>query len=277
MPLAKYSQALNAGLDFKQAIAFANYLLKKTGASLRPFIDLHAPALHVVRTSLLSLAYGAKKISAQPVAFPDEQALFEIFTKIRKEYAFFGEAASSKKFLDELPEEFIAYATQILTSIEADDIPKIVSPSRKLEEVFAELKLSRYFFLYDMFSEISKHEQALAEDWYTLTDGSKEHHFLLTLFLNAAAGMPAKTILTTSAAKKVVLAIRENGLMHKEVSKLIASAPHEEIEPLSALWQGFIDEAQPFLLDKTDEKFEQVLSYLTDHCNIKSTKKKQKS
>jgi hypothetical protein len=277
LSLAKYSEAYNAGADFKQAIALANYLLKKTGAPLRPFINLHASAQQVVRTCLLSMAYGAKKVSAQPTAFPDETALFAIFTKIRKEWSFLGEVNCSKKFLDELPTEFIAYATQILTSIEANDIPNIVSSTHTLEAVFSELKLRQYFFLYDPLSELSKFDQALSAEWYALTGGSEDDALLLTLMLGVAAGMPAKTVLTPTTAKKMVLAIRAQGLMHKAVSTLIASAPHDEIDQLTALWQDFIEEAQPFLLDKTDEKFEQVLSYLTDRCNIRSAKKTRKS
>jgi hypothetical protein len=277
MSLAKYTQAVTTGEHCKQAMAFAGYLLKKTGAALPPFIELHASAQHVVRTSLLSLAYGAKKVSAQPAAFPDETALFEIFSAIRKEWSFLGDVTSSKKFVDTLPAEFSAYAKQILSSIETEDIPQIVSPAHTLEAVFAELKLSRYFFLYDPLSEMSRFDQALAEDWYALTGGSEDDSVLLTLFLSVAAGLPAKTMLTTASTKKAVQAIRAQGLMHKAVSALISKAPHDETEQLSALWQDFIEDAQPFLLDKSDEKFEQVLSYLKDHCNIQSAKKTSKA
>jgi len=273
MSLAKYTQAVSAGEQFKLAIDFAGYLLKKTGVSVRPFSDLHASAQHVVRTSLLSLAFGAKKVSAQSAAFPDETALFEIFSAIRKEWSFLGDVTSSKKFVDDLPAEFSDYARQILDSIETEDIAQIVSPKQTLETVFNKLKLSRYFFLYDPLHAMSRFDQAQAEDWYALTAGSDDDSVLLTLFLTVAAGMPAKATLTTVSAKKAVQAIRANGLLHKAVSALISKAPHDETEQLSALWQDFVEEAEPFLLDKSDEKCEQVLSYLKDHCHIKSVKK----
>jgi hypothetical protein len=88
------------------------------------------------------------------------------------------------------------------------------------------------------------------------------------LFISAAAGLKLKTSLTVTEVKKAVLNIRENGLLEKEVIKLIKKAPHDEQEQLQSLWSEFIEDASLYLLDESDENLSEAVDYLKDHCNI---------
>lgn len=274
MTVSKYRQTFKNCERFRKELNFASWLVKKTGAPIHKFNDLHAPAGHVVRTSLLSLAYGAKKVGSHKASFPDENGLFEIFTAIRKEWGFLGDITCSKKFLEDIPGEFSQLALETLSSIENEDIPKIVNQSTPIEAVFSDLKARKYFFLFDPLNEVSKFDKMLAEEWFSLTGGVEDDALLLTLFLCVASGAQPKTGLTISEAKKMVLTIREKGLLEKEVSKLIEKAPHDEAGQLLALWGDFIEDARPFLLDKSDGKLEQVMAYLIDHCNIRTASRK---
>ncbi|MBC7787230.1 MAG: hypothetical protein H7Z18_07250, partial [Methylophilaceae bacterium] len=121
--------------------------------------------------------------------------------------------------------------------------------------------------------KVSNFDKLLAEEWFSVTNGTEDDALLLTLFLCVASGLAPKTELKISEAKKAVSNIREKGILEKEVLKLIEKAPHEELEQLLALWSDFIDEAKPFLLDKTDEKLKQVMLFLVDYCNIQKAKK----
>ncbi len=271
MTVTKYRQTYKSCAQFDQEIKFAGWLVNKFGASLNMFNHLFAPAEHVIRTSLLSLAYGAKKMGSK-VAFPDENGLFEIFTSIRKEWAFLGDVTYSNKFLDELPNTFVTYAQETILSIKNDDFSKIVNQSIPLASVFADLKVRKYFYLHDTLGKVSKFDKLLAEEWFSVTNGTEDDALLLTLFLCVASGLAPKTGLKVSEAKKAVSNIREKGILENEVLKLIEKAPHEEVEQLLALWGDFIDEAKPFLLDKTDEKFKQVMLFFADYCNIQKAK-----
>lgn len=267
----KYKQVLKDCERFKRAISFASWLANKMGATLATLNNLHAPAAHVIRTALLSLAYGTKKVGGRS-SFPDENGLFEIFTLMRKEWSFLGDVTCSKIFLNDIPDEFGNYATEILLSIQNDDLPKIVDQSLPLVSVFSDLKVRKYFYLHDSLGKVSKFDKMLAEEWFSLTGGTEDDALLLTLFLCSASGSQPKTQLKVSEAKSIVLSIRENGILEKEVLKLIGKAPHDEIEQLLALWGDFIEEARPFLLDKSDAKLNEVLVFLFDYCNIQKPK-----
>lgn len=287
--VAKYRQALATHEEFKLSLGLANDLLKKIGTPSRVFNDLHAPAKHVLRTAVLFLAYGAKKLGAGKLdtsklntsklatgkaGFPDENALFEIFSAMRKEWSFLGEVSCSKKFLDEVPEAFLPLAMQTLASIQQEDIPKIVSVANPLATVFADLKVRQYFFLFDPMNDVSQFDKKLAEDWFLLTNGTEDDTLLLSLFICAAAGLKQKIALTVGEAKKAVLNIRENGLLENEVAKLIKKAPHDEQEQLQSLWGEFIEDASLYLLDESDEHLTEAVAYLKDHCNIIAPQKK---
>lgn len=273
MTVSKYRQAFKDCERFKREINFASWLVNKIGVSPNTFNDFHASAEHVIRTSLLSLAYGAKKVGSNKPVFPDEKGLFEIFTSIRKEWQFLGDVTCSKRFLEEIPDEFSHYAMETLLSIQNNDIPKIINQSIPLESVFGDLKARKYFYLHDPLGKVSKFDKMLAEEWFSITAGTEDDALLLTLFLCIASGLQPKTQLKVSEAKKAVLSIREKGLQEKDVFKLIEKAPHDEVEQLLSLWGDFIEEARPYLLDKSDEKLNEVMAYLFDHCNIQKPKK----
>jgi hypothetical protein len=278
MTLAKYRQAMVMHSQFKLELGLANYLLKKMATTSRAFNDLHAPAKHVLRSAVLFMAYGAKKIATGKLAagqpssgkagFPDENALFEIFTAMRKEWSFLGDVSCSKKFLEDIPEDYLPLALQTLASIQQEDIPKIVSPSVPLASIFADLKVRQYFFLFDPMNDVSQFDKKLAEEWFVLTNGTEDDALLLSLFISASAGLKLKTSLTVAEVKKAVLNIRENGLFEKEVIKLIKKAPHDEQEQLQSLWSEFIEDASLYLLDESDENLSEAVAYLKDHCNI---------
>ena len=278
MALAKYRQSMVMHSQFKLELGLANYLLKKMATTSRAFNDLHAPAKHVLRSAVLFMAYGAKKIAASKLAagklstgkagFPDENALFEIFTAMRKEWSFLGDVSCSKKFLEEIPEDYLPLALQTLASIQQEDIPKIVSPAVPLATIFADLKVRQYFFLFDPMNDVSQFDKKLAEEWFVLTNGTEDDALLLSLFISASAGLKLKTSLTVAEVKKAVLNIRENGLFEKEVIKLIKKAPHDEQEQLQSLWTEFIEDASLYLLDESDENLSEAVAYLKDHCNI---------
>ncbi|MEY3884724.1 MAG: hypothetical protein RIS87_499 [Pseudomonadota bacterium] len=278
MTLAKYRQSMVMHSQFKLELGLANYLLKKMATTSRAFNDLHAPAKHVLRSAVLFMAYGAKKIAASKLSagklstgkagFPDENALFEIFTAMRKEWSFLGDVSCSEKFLEEIPEDYLPLALQTLASIQQEDIPKIVSPAVPLATIFADLKVRQYFFLFDPMNDVSQFDKKLAEEWFVLTNGTEDDALLLSLFISASAGLKLKTSLTVAEVKKAVLNIRENGLFEKEVIKLIKKAPHDEQEQLQSLWTEFIEDASLYLLDESDENLSEAVAYLKDHCNI---------
>lgn len=276
--VAKYRQSFKDCERYKNQINLATLLVKKLGATASELNDMHASSQHVIRTSLLSLAYGAKKAMANKNKFPDEATLLEIFTSMRKEWALLGDVTSSSKFIEDVPIELQANIKATLQSIQNEDIPKIVNQSINLELVLNDLKHSKYFYLYDQLNEVSRFDKALAADWFSLignTDAGStdEDSLLLTLFLCVAAGVSHKTTLKVFEAKKAVLNIRENGLLQNEVLNLIKTAPQDDINQLMSLWDEFIDEASPYLLDSSDENLHEVMSYLTDRCNIQKTKK----
>ncbi len=268
--VAKYRKHLKDGSLTKLKFNFATWLLKQMGVNISAFSELHAPVEHVIRTCILLLAYGAKKTVSKGANYPDESALFEIFTAIRKEWGFLGDVTSSKKFLTDIPPEFNEYALQTLVSIEEDDIPKIVNVSIALQATFDQLKVTQYFFLYNPMDAVSKFDQMQADAWFTMTGGNEDDAALLTIMLCSAAGMKPKASLKASEAKKAVLAIRMHGILEEEVLKIINQAPHDEIDQLTALWQDFIEEAKPYFQDKSDDKLVQVLSCVTHHCHITS-------
>jgi hypothetical protein len=273
MPVAKYRQTFTDCERYKRDIDFATLLVKRIGTPINQLNEHHASAEQVIRTSLLSLAYGAKKAGGNKTSFLDEASLFEIFTSIRKEHGFLGDVTCRTKFIDEVPVEFHDYAINVLSSIKNDDVPKIVNQSVTLESVFSALKDRKYFYLHDQLNEVSRFDKMLAADWFALTGGTEDDSLLLTLLLCAAAGVAPKTTLKVSEAKKAVLSIRENGLLQNEVLNLIKKAPHDEMEQLRSLWADFIEEATPFLLDHSDEKLNEVMTYLADRCNIQKPQK----
>lgn len=273
MTISKYFKALSHSERFKRELDFAHWLLGKMGAPIRQLNELHASAEHVVRTSLLTLAYGTKKVGAQKINFPDEAGLFEIFSSIRKEWMFLGDVTCSTKFLEDVPAEFQQCAMDTLSSIQNEDVPKIINQAIRLEFTFNEIKDRQYFYIYDHLAEVSRFDKALAAEWFELTAGEHDDAPLLTLLFCAASGIKQKTFLNESEAKKAVLNIRENGLRQEDVSKLIDKAPQDEIEQLRSLWGDFVDTASPYLLDHSDEKLNEVMFYLVNYCNIKKQKK----
>ena len=278
LSVAKYRQSFKDCEQYKSHLNLATLLVKKLGATTSELDEMHASTQLVIRTSLLSLAYGAKKAIANKTKFPDENTLFEIFTSIRKEWALLGDVTCSSKFMDDVPAEFQAYTKATLQSIQSEDIPKIVNQAISLESVLNDLKHSQYFYLHNQLNEVSRFDKALAADWFALTggidaSGNDEDSSLLTLFLCVAAGVDRKSTLKVFEAKKAVLNIRENGLLQNEVLSLIKTAPHDDIEQLTSLWDDFIDEALPYLLDSSDENLHEVIMYLTERCNIQKLKK----
>jgi hypothetical protein len=272
LSVAKFRQTFKDCEHFKRDISLATFLIKKIGAPTNQLNEMHASAEHVIRTVLLSLAYGTKKI-ADKTSLPNEAGLFEIFVSMRKEHGFLGDVTCKTKFIDELPIDFQNYAKEILASINNEDIPKIVNQSIKLESVFNDLKGRKYFYLYDPLNAISRFDKMQAVDWFALTGGSEDDALLLTLFFCTAAGIDQKTTLKVTEAKKAVLNIRENGLLENEVLNLIKKAPHNEMDQLRSLWDDFIKEATPYLLDYSDDKLNEVMMHLAERCNIQKPKK----
>lgn len=278
LSVAKFRQTFKDCERYKSHHNLATLLVKKLGAAISELNEMHASTTHVVRTSLLYLAYGAKKVTANKTKFPDEATLFEIFTSIRKEWALLGDVTYSSKFMDDVPAEYQVYTKSILQSIQSEDIPKIVNQAISLESVLNDLKHSKYYYLHDQLNEVSRFDKALSADWFALTggidaSGGDEDSLLLTLFLCVAGGVDRKTTLKVFEAKKAVLNIRENGLLQNEVLNLIKTAPHDDIDQLTSLWDEFIDEASPYLLDSSDENLHEVIMYLTERCNIQKPKK----
>lgn len=273
LSVAKYRQTFKDYERFKRDIDFATLLAKMIGTPINQLNEMHASAEHVIRTALLSLAYGTKKAVGNKSRFPDEAGLFEIFASIRKEYGFLGDVTCRTKFIDNVPVEFRDYAKEVLTSIKNNDIPKVINQSVTLESILNDLKDRKYFYLHDQLNDVSRFDKMLAADWFVLTGGTDEDSLLLTLFLCAAAGIDQKTMLKVSEANKAVLSIRENGLLQNEVLNLIKKAPHDEVEQLRSLWDDFIEEATPYLLDRSDEKLNEVMMYLAERCNLLKPKK----
>lgn len=272
LSVAKYRQTISDCERYKRNITLATLLVKKLGASITELNDMHASSQHVIRTSLLSLAYGAKKVAANKSKFPDEAALFDIFSSIRKEWALLGDVTYASKFMDDVPTEYQAYAKELLVSIQKEDLPLIADQSQALEVVHNKLKNSKYFYLHNPLNSLSIFDKTVAADWFKLT-GDNDDASLLTLFLCTAAGVDRKSTLKVFEAKKAASNIRDNGLLQNEVLNLIKTAPHDDVEQLTSLWNDFVDEASPFLFDSSDEKLLEAMMYLEERCNIQKAKK----
>ncbi|MDI1309492.1 MAG: hypothetical protein PSV17_08685 [Methylotenera sp.] len=278
LSVIKYRQSFKECEHYKHHINLATWLVKKLGASTKELSVTHAPVEHVIRTSILFLTYGTKKALSKRTKFPDETVLFEIFSSIRREWALLGDVTQSNKFLEDVPEQFQITIKTILQSIQNEDIPKIVNDSIGLDSVLHHLTGSKYFYIPDQLNEVSRFDKRLAGEWVALTgdidtSADNEDLLLLTLFLCVAAGIERKTKLKVFEAKKAVLNIREHGLLQNEVLNLIKAAPHDDVKQLTSLWDEFIDEAAPYLLDSSDENLHEVIVYLTERCNIHKTKK----
>jgi hypothetical protein len=273
LSVAQYRQSLGDCERYKLNINLATLLVKKLGATINELDEVHASTEHVIRTSLLSLAYGAKKVTGNKTKFPNESALFDIFASMRKEWALLGDVTNSSKLIDDVPVEYKAYAKEVLISIHNEDINRIVDQSITLESVFNDIKDSKYFYLHDPLNTVSRFDKAAAADWFALVGEDDGDAALLTLFLCTSAGVDRKATLKVFEAKKAILNIRENGLLQNEVLNLIKTAPHDDIDQLMSLWDDFIDEASPYLFDNSDENLLEVIMYLEERCNIQKVKK----
>lgn len=263
-----YRQIIENCKQQQHTINFAKWLINTTSTPLSTFTHMFAPADHVIRTALLAMVYGAKKPHVKS-NFTNEEELFKIFVAIRKEWAFLGDVTYSKKNLSVIPEEFSAYAQETLLSIQINDIPKITDSSLSLTSIFSELKMHSYFCVQDTLHQVNRLDITLAKEWADFTGGFEDDALLLTLFLCFASNTPPKKILKTGEVKKMVLHMRENGIDALKVTQFIEKATHDEIAHLHALWEDFIEEAKPYLLDESDQNCNEVITFLTDHCKIK--------
>ncbi len=277
MSVQKYRQTFKAREQFSQDLRFAIHLSKKIGMPVSALSDMHASADGVIRTLLLLMAYGARKVGNSPKKFPDQRDACKIFASIRKEWGLLGEVNCSEAFMQEIPEEFVIGAQKTLLSIAHEDIPKIVNPTIPMDFLFERHLGYKYFFPMDPMAAVNAYDNLRAEKWMTLTNGAIDDESVLTLLLCVAAGLPARTKLSVAEAGDVVSSLRKHGVLEQEALLLIEDSPYADREHLSAVWHDFIEDARPYLLDVSDSKMKQVVNYLMDHCNIKKSKKKVKA
>ena len=153
------------------------------------------------------------------------------------------------------------------------DLPKILDaqlPSRQLFDQTPAF-IGRYFWIEDGLSAVENFDRTATVAWQKVTEGRTDDSSLLTLFLNLAAGNTPKTVLTEKTAGTLVRKIRKTGLQpHLATDYIQENAPAQYQYDYTDLWQAFLEEAHPLLVNDRDDTVRDALSLLRRECNVKA-------
>ncbi|MDP5009340.1 MAG: hypothetical protein NWQ13_10270 [Glaciimonas sp.] len=255
---------LEAELTMQAAMWCAEQM--KTFYSALDFISAET----VIRTTLLMRASDVEEYANNP---PTRLALAHAIDKIRTQSLVTGKFKIAKKLLDDVPPGYAAIVQKIRREIEKDDAPFIVHPNIGLAELLSTLEL-RYFICENGMEDVGSFDALVAKEWHKVTQGKEDPYSRLTVFLCLAASLKPKTMLTETEAKTIIRQVRQFGFDNDAVATFIKEdAPFELKENLWALWEEeFLPEAEQYLLDEDDLKYELAMKFLQENCNIKAKK-----
>lgn len=222
----------------------------------------------VIRTSLIRIATGGRDM-------PDWVAFQRMVLALRKKHA----TGKARAGLDhtatitlpipqDLPERFRSVVEALRESV-MQDLPKILDERLAPRKLFDQTPafLGRYFWIEDTLNEVDQHERLVSAAWHKATSGHSDDGSLLTLFLCIAANATPKTLLSEKSAATLVRKIRKAGLEPGLSGKYIQDhAPQQHRDDYARLWNDFIEEAGPTLLQGHD--LSEALTLLRRECNV---------
>ncbi|MCM8595685.1 hypothetical protein [Accumulibacter sp.] len=259
--LAEYRRMLEHRQVQQAVVSTALELAGRLGLKRSEISTVASESL--IRSAVLVYLSGSK-----PPAIPTRAGLAAIVAGLRGK----GVPGAGRRQLDEvmktLPPACATIAKNNLRKVEAEDIPKILDGSRPLNEVIQ--RIEPFYFLREFdIDDASVADATLSNNWKKLTGGKTDDHSLLTVFVCLAAGVPARSSLSRSAARTLVRKARAEGLASPLVTAFIRdSAPHEMQDDLEALWNEFFPEIEATLLDDEDTSLNEALDFLRENCIV---------
>ena len=287
---ADYQAELARRRPLQQEKDAAAWLAARLDLDVEELEEAHTHAEAVIRTALLVLAAGGTQ-------WPDWLAFEGMVTALRKKYRAAkarvakqaekpGNASAAARALtltltvpEELPEEWQGVVEVLRQSVQRD-LPRILDASLPARALFASDSedhhaplLGCYFWLEDIASELAHHERAVSEAWDKATGGNCDDGSLLTLFVCVATGAAPKTLLTEKAATALVRKIQKPGAkpgFDPELARhyIAEHAPAEHQDAYLALWDDFVEEAQPVLQSDSTYALSDALALLRRECHV---------
>jgi hypothetical protein len=259
--LADYQAELAQRSQVALVVEAAIWLADELGMDEEELQEAGADAEAVIRTALLALAAGRKKM-------PDWTAFERLVLELRKS------KPSGKSFPampKGLPRQFIDVVETVRQSVLVD-LPKIFDAAQPPRQLFDRTPsfIGRYFWTEDGLNEVDHHDRMASDAWNKVTGGHTDEGSLLTLLLCVAAGSPPKTLLTATAAANLIRKIQKSGFQPELARQYIVEhAPVQYQQDYLQLWSGFIDEAQATLLSDAVNAHKDALSLLRRECHVK--------
>ena len=173
----------------------------------------------------------------------------------------------------ELPEQFRQVVESVRQSVQTD-LPKIRDPALPVRRLFTQTPAfaGRYFWREDALAEVERFERQVSAVWDKATGGHLDDSSLLTLFLRIAAGSSHATLLTPTTAASLIRKARKSGLDRKLPCQFIRQhAPMAMQDDYIALWDAFVQEAEPQLRSDLPYANRDAMALLRRECNVSTT------
>ncbi len=259
--LADYQSELAQRQQVTLMMEAAIWLAGRLGMDADELEDAGKDAEAVIRTALLVLAAGRTDM-------PDWIAFEKLIAALRKQAV--PPPAWGQGKPAELPAPFHAVIESVHQSL-VSDWPRIMDtrlPARKLFDQSPAF-MGRYFWLEDGLVEVDHHDRTTSAAWRKVTGGNSDDSSLLTLFLSVACNAAPKTLLTEKSAATLVRRIQKTGLQPALAEQYIRDrAPAQHQGDYLALWNSFIEEAQPTLQSDAVNAFSDALALLRRECHV---------
>lgn len=282
--LADYQAELALRSRVSTVVDAAVWLADELGMDADELEEAGKDAEAVIRTALLALATGLKKM-------PDWPAFEKMVIALRKREATAtkGSKSSGKpgkedalraRILDKpldvslpkgLPAEFEEVVETLRQSV-LKDLPRIMDDAASPRQLFDRTPsfTGRYFWIEDAVAEINHHDRMASDAWNKVTGGHSDEGSLLTMLLCIAAGAPPKTLLTEKGAAALVRKIRTSGFNAELARQYLADhAPAQYQQDYEELWLDFVDEAEATLRSDAVNADKDALSLLRRECHVK--------
>ena len=265
--LADYQAEFAKRSQVAQVIDAAIWLADALGMEAAALEDAGKDAEAVIRTALLVLASKRREM-------PDWVAFDKMIAALRKKYGV-PTAASQTALPLAIPSNLPAHCKAAVEAVRQSvlaDLPKMLDPKLPARKLFDQTPafMGRYFWLEDGLSEVDHHDRSASAAWAKATGGHSDEGSLLTLFLCVATGSAPKTLLTEKGAEALIRRIRKTGFKPDLAAQYIQhNAPAQYQDDYAALWQSFVDEAQPTLPSDFDYALTDALALLRRECNVK--------
>ena len=281
-PLADYQSELTQRSHAARVVDAAVWLADELGMDEEDLEEAGKDAEAVIRSALLVLATGRKKM-------PDWVAFEKIIQDLRKAHAastgiaVAPQAKTAAKgkvvktaFLITLPKglpDSLAGVVQTVSDSVLADLSKICDPAMAPRHLFDRTPsfMGRYFWIEDGLNEVDHHDRMASSAWNQVTGGNTDDGSLLTLLLCVATGLAPKTLLTEKSAAGLLRKIHKTGFKPELATQYIADhAPAQYQQDYERLWVAFVDESQTSLLSDSVSAHKDALALLRRECHVKS-------